>query len=295
MKGISTKCSARIAIVFALGAGQLIVACKKAPQAAPGETASSPSRLEMPASGSGSASAIEAQAEVKASSGPIELSFRLYKTQIKAGESLWHQIQIRNLGNKEITIVDPVFQDLWELRRNIHAERGVLIEVRDPGGKPLGVAFNLDGRGNDFRNEVSGLLETETAEEKAMVGRWKEQGLTPEAIDRKLVDYNIEKKNRLERDGPRTVANLRPGESVKTGSWLLYTEWDRLRKRPQPFPIGDFAQLRFFDLAKPGVYSVRAVYNYAPTTWLMKIRGGVPIQPWEVLARTPWIKVTVTP
>lgn len=253
-----------------------------------------PPQLGMPAPGA--AEKVAAQAEVKASSGPIELSLLLHKTEIKAGESLWQQIRIRNIGDKEIIVADRVFHEPRELRLQSRAGAGIYIEALGPDGKPLKVEFQESAEwGADIGYGVSGLLEVDGPEEQAMLDAWKKQGLSLREINEKLMEFNTKKQRAAEIHQPRPVIKLSPEQSAETKSAFFYSLRDKFHKRPIPRPIGDFAQLDFFVLENPGEYKVRAIYDRAPTPELNKMRGKLPISPWEVLVRTPWIKVTVAP
>lgn len=263
-------------------------ACGKKEEGAPTPVLSVPGAIEK----------VPAQAEVKASSGPVELTLLLHKTQVKVGESLWQQLRIRNVSDKEIVVTDQVFRDPRELRRSSRAGFGIYIEVLGPDGKPLEVEFQIPAeQGRDISNGVSGLLEVEGPEEKAMLDGWKKQGLSLREVNMKLVDFNMKKQRAAEIHQQRPVIKLLPGQSVETKSAFFYSIQDKIHKRPIPRPIGDFAQLDFFDLNKPGTYKVRAVHNQAPTEKTMKLSRqlGLPTYPEEVQFRTPWIQIEVLP
>ena len=239
---------------------------------------------------------VAAQAEVKASSGPVELTLLLHKTEIKLGESLWHQLRIRNVGKKELLVTDPTFFDPWQLRRGIRGHFGIFIEVLGPDGKPMKSEPHPNwGPGLPPSDKPSGLLEVHGPQEQAMVDGWKKRGYSSQQISEKLVGFNMGKRIAAETEKETPKAVLQPGESIETKSWSFYSEWEQFKKRPAPQPVGDFAELEFYDLDKPGKYKVRAVYDLAPSRKLMKMRGRIPVAPEEVLVRTPWIQVRVLP
>lgn len=251
-------------------------------------------RLAMPAPGA--AEKVAAQAEVKASSGPVELSFLLHKTQIRVGEYLWQQIRIRNIGDKNIVASDMVFYDARELRKQSSSNYCIYLEAVDPDGKPLKVEFQTPAeQGSDIRYGVSGLLEVEGPEEQAMLDDWKKKGLSLDEINTRLIDFNTKKQRAAVKPEQWSGIELLPGQSAETKSAFYYSMQDKIHNRPKPRPIGDFAQLDFFIFDKPGEYKVRAIYDRAPTPELNKMRGELPIFPEEVLIRTSWIKVTVVP
>ena len=237
---------------------------------------------------------VAAQAEVRASSGPVELTFLLHKTQIKVGESLWQQLRIRNVGGKEILVADPVFQDLGELRKQSRSGYGIYLEAFGPDGKPLKIHFlRSAARESHIMNSVSGLLEVEGPKEQAMLDGWIKQGLSPHEINLKLIDFNTKKQQATAGDQQQLVIELRPGQSIETKSWFFYSMQDKLRNRPTPRPIGDFAQLDFLVFEKPGKYKVRAVYDHQQSALARK--AGIAIYPHNVLIRTPWIAIEVLP
>ena len=275
--------SASLACALIIG----FAACEKSPPPASTPELAPPGRVEK----------VAAQAEVKASSGPVELTLRLYKTEIKLGESLWEQIRLRNVGDKELLVSDPVFFDPWQMREGIRSRVGIFIEVLGPDGKllPGDPHPNWPGGDVDVSDKPSGMLEIHGPEERAMLDGWKKSGLSLEQINRKLLDFNLEKARDAQPQRELPKLKLLPGELAETKSWFAYSEWDQFKKRPKPTPVGDFAELEFYDLDKPGEYKVRAVYDWAPSKWLMKARGKIPVEPDEVRVRTPWIRVMVLP
>lgn len=248
-----------------------------------------------------SSSDIRAAAEVSASSGPIRLIFRIHKTRIRVGESVWHQIGVQNVGASEITIGDQVFFDgskISNRMRDEGVEYGIGIEVQAPDGSlldpvPYSELYPFDSE--EEEPGVSGLLEIDTPELEAQVKTWKGLGLSQTEINRRLIEYHEEKAIRS-RPRPEAIF-LEPRQTVFTKSWFFYSERDRRLRRPRPTAIGDFAELDDFELSRPGVYKVRAVYARRPereTLRQMK-KEGLEIKPWHVTVRTPWIRVRVLP
>ena len=261
-------------------------ACGKKDDSAPTPVLSAPPALEK----------IAPADEVKASSGPIELSLLVRETHIKAGDSIWEQIRIRNVGDKEIIISDPIFPNPQEIVRQSYSRYGLYLEAIGPDGKALKVERQTPAnQGKDLMEGVSGLLEVEGPEERAMLEGWKKQGLSLREINTRLLDFNIKKRDEASALIPRrdsTIA-LMPGQSAGTKYAFVHSIQDKIHNRPIPHPVGDFARVDFFVLEVPGEYKIRAVYDRAPTPELNRMRGKLPIYPEEVLVRTPWIKVTV--
>lgn len=244
---------------------------------------------------------IPAQAEVTASSGPVQLSLLLHKTKIKLGESLWHQLRIRNVGKQELLVTDQVFRDPWQLKRNAPDRRGIggygiYIEVLGPDGAHLDKALYMEGFDNDMVPAVSGMLEIDGPKERAMVNGWKKEGLSDWEVSFRLVNYNMKKRRAAQPTADPPMIKLQPGEIAETKSWFYYSWRDRNRKRPSPQPVGDFAELDFFELDKPGKYKVRAVYNYGMSD---SKKAEYRKLGWSydrhLVVRTPWVEVTVRP
>lgn len=244
MNNIFAKCV--VISVFSIA----ISACEKSEPSANPIPDLAPPKLEKSAP----------QAEVHASSGPVELSLLLHRTQIKLGSTLWHQIRVRNIGRTQLLVTDGIFHDPWQMAKNISGEYGIFIEVLGPDGKPLQMAFHPDS-GNDIDFGVSDL-----GQKKAT---------------RTTIRVN----------------SLQSGESVETKSWFHYGDWAKLvAKRPRPTPIAEYAELEFFDLNKPGHYKVRAIYNKQLGEKDLKSYRelGLTLNG-HVLIRTPWISVEVVP
>lgn len=232
---------------------------------------------------------VTAQAEVKASSGPIELALLLHKDRIRAGESLWHQIRIRNVGDKEITIWDQIFHEPRELRKQSSSKYRIYVEAIGSDGKPLDVEFRTPAeRTSDLINGVSGLLEVEGPQERAMLDAWKKQGLSAGEINNRLIEFNSKKQRAAEPPLNLPSVKLLPGQSVETKSAFFPSMQDKVHNRPFPRRIGEFAQLDFFVLEDPGVFKIRAVYDYAPTSSSAAYQE-------DVKFKTPWISFEVLP
>lgn len=263
-------------------------ACGKKSEDAPTPVLSAPGAVEK----------IAAQAEVKASSGSIELTLLLHRTRIKAGESLWQQIRIRNVGAREIHVPSHIFNDPRELRGQSASGYGIYLEALGPDGKPLEVKYHTSAyQDSHISEETSGLLEVEGPKERAMLDRWKKQGLSEREIGMKLIDFNTRKRRAAEIHQNDPIIKLGPGQSAETKSAFFYSIQDKIHNRPMPRPIGDFEQVDFFELKKPGEYKIRAVYDFRPTKKSAELSRqlGLPAYAEEVQLRTPWIPIAVLP
>lgn len=238
---------------------------------------------------------IPPEAEVSAVTKPVKLTLRLYKTKIKAGEFLWQQVALQNVGTEEMIVFDHVFKDPTELRVNTLKHQGIYIDIIGPDGKRLDVELPRERpQFSDEELRSSGGLDIDGPKEQAMVDAWKRSGLTPTEVSEKLISYNSRKREHaaLERQPPPET--LMPGARIETKSWFENGKYDALHHIPRAEPIGNFARLEFFDLRTPGKYKVRAVYDYHPDMAL-KRKYHSDIFPGQVMVRTPWISVVVAP
>lgn len=238
---------------------------------------------------------LPAQAEVHASSGPVELTLRLYKTRIRPKERLWYQLRLRNVGSKPFAVGDDIFRDPIQTYSNYHV--GIYFLIIGPDGKELRHRTVLAPH-HDVAEEKPGrqrkLHPDDQKDLDSLLAQWRSEGLDIDAINRKLLDWLP--LHRPEDEIPAVV--LKPGESVTTKPWAFYEPWDQEFKRPPPQPIGEFTELFNFDLNEAGKYRFRAVYDYRPSEWFrdwLKKHGMKEQKEHDVLAETPWIEVERRP
>ena len=213
--------------------------------------------------------AAPAQAEVTASSGPVKMTFRLYKTTVTMKETLWYQVILQNVGKKRILIIDDIFHDPWAIRSNISSKIGVFAEIIGPGGKPLEVRFagGHPSPHEDFSKPATPAQVAEADQRDALLAKWKKQGLSGLEIDLKLMEHlqkEIDKKNAALPPEPSRAIRLEPGQSVVTPPWVYEDPDDAEYPSfiiPRPQRIGDFAQLWTYIFYKPGKYRIRLVYD----------------------------------
>ncbi len=277
-------------ILAALAACGKNEAPSNAPELAPPERA-------FTSAATGGEKEIPAEAEVKASSGPVELTLKIFKIRIKADERVWFRLRVRNVGDRKMLLSDQIFHDPEQLNRNFRIRWGIFIEALGPDGTPLEEALHRE-EAEPVRDRVSGMLNIAGPVEQAMVDGWRKQGLTEYEVNEKLVHFNL-KKEREEASGmDRPVFNLKPGEAAETKSSFFYSTYDRLiKKRPPPKPIGGFSQLELFDFEGPGKYKIRAVYNYVRSGRNEAIAKKIGLGPSaeDVLVHTQWVQFEVLP
>lgn len=209
------------------------------------------------------------ETEASASKGPIELSLFLHKERIKVGDHFWHQIRIRNIGEREILISDRVFRDSARIDDNFYNKFGIYIEGFGPNGVALG---KEGGRG-------CGL-------------DWSSGDWWPKtALNDILVFFEL-KKNRYDLEQERDSGFwLQPGEKLDTKSSFDYSNRERAKQRPPPQPRGEFSRLEIFDIEKPGLYKFRAVFDqdWSRRYGLRNREIGPARHSTNIRVRTPWI------
>jgi hypothetical protein len=162
---------------------------------------------------------VPAEAEATGVTTPVRLTLRVYKKKIKAGESLWFQIRLKNVGKKTLLVTDQMFRDPDVLLDSSLKHWGIYLEAVDSDGEPLPIMPKFHGKPD--RDAVTGLVETRGPEEQAMVDGWKKQGLSDVEVAEKLVDYNRRKQDeKADREHPPTI-DLKPGSSIRMSTGLL--------------------------------------------------------------------------
>lgn len=230
-------------------------------------------------------------ATAKGSTPPIELILRLYKTKIKADESLWGQIEIKNVGKADITLSDDMFFKPWEIPDQSE-HKPIHVAVFDAAGKPVKpLPGNFGWHG---RRTTRKLAEVDPEEDRRigiMLDGWKKDGLTKEQVDGKMREYN-DRQHRADQDAERSSRNsqVAPGSALKSRPWA-HLDRSPNASEPQTPPIGQFTELKYY-FEKPGKYTIRAVYDYRMSERLKKL-----MKPGEtnILVKTNLISFEVSP
>ncbi|MEQ1918462.1 MAG: hypothetical protein ABL955_04630, partial [Elusimicrobiota bacterium] len=150
----------------------------------------------------------ETAARVKAAKGPVQITFHLYKTTVKAEKSLWYKLELKNISKKKLRVDDWIFKDPWAMLANCQHKFGIYFEILDPKGKPLSVRPGGDVVHFDWEPKEGELLPYTAEEHKeidALRVGWKKRGLTDQQQHLALNDWNNEnnaKKNRAELADP---------------------------------------------------------------------------------------------
>lgn len=230
-------------------------------------------------------------AEAKGAKSPIELTLRLYQTKIKADESLWGQIELKNVGKKDITVTDDMFFKPWPIADQSEPHP-IYVAVFDAAGKPVKPRSGVfDFHGRQTTRKLSEVDPEEDRKIGIMLDGWKKAGLTKEQIDEKMREYD-DKKYRDEKDAEMSSRNsqVAPGSSLKSRPWA-HDDRDPNGDEPQTLPPGQFSELKYH-FAKPGKYTIRAVYDYRMSERMKKLMKP---DETDILVKTKPISFEVIP
>lgn len=278
--------SASFLILLAFGS-----ACKRK-EAAPIPVLSPPERSARGSGELGARDSLPAEAEVTASSGPVQLTLRIYKKQIRAHHPLYYQIELKNIGTRPFPAVADAFIDPWAQEQN----HGVYLDVVGLDGKapnraelPPPFSLNID------QFKVGALPPAETKEGAAF--RKKLEGMSALARSLAVGDYLRQGAAEYEKTQPPKGILLEPGASTTTVAWVLQDELQIMAGKPPRQPVGQYTELVVLDFAPPGKYRIRAVYDYRPDGWTIKWNKEHHRQPDEAqtLVKTPFIEFEVLP
>lgn len=230
-------------------------------------------------------------AEAKGTKSPIELTLRLYQTKIKADESLWGQLEIKNIGKKDITVSDDMFFKPWSIADQSEPHP-IYVAIFDAAGKPIKPLVGVyDWHGGAISRKLSEVDPEEDRKIGIMLDGWKKAGLTKEQIDGKMREYN-KKRYRDERDAEMSSRNsqVAPGSSLKSRPWA-HLDKNPNGDEPQTPPIGQFTELKYY-FEKPGKYTIRAVYDYRMSQRMRKLMKP---DETDILVKTKPISFEVIP
>lgn len=256
---------------------------------------------------------VPAEAEVSATKNSIQLTFRLYKTKIRAKEeSLWYQLEIKNVGKKGMG-VPGLLHAPWNIdisRKNRPAPYGIYFQAIGRKGEIYDFhPIDRDTPLECWPKEEREALEEHSNKIAAIIEQGGGEKVSDDEIDRRVAHMHDGQPHEIP-----LLPNgswLAPGASTTTAAWAHRGQCDEHNGIPSLKPIGQFAELTqlWFDL--PGKYSIRAVYNYqqprklkkqlkAETAEFRKFSGHDPFPPrpaheWEIVVKTPAISFEVVP
>jgi hypothetical protein len=269
------------------------------------EEPANPIQLSAPVAAGNSSnpqSTINPGGEAAASNGPIQLTLRLQKKVIKAKRPpldtpILAQIELKNIGNNKILIQDEMFYRPGPIRDASESYRsGIFVEILDSHDRPVKLSRLWTDVVEDENTGVSASTPEQAAEAKkkaALVAGWRKQGFTFTEIRDRLLDYERSHPGRddaqkWEHRYNDPHAHLLPGQSTTTVAWAHLP----LVGAQQGGSIGQFTELNSYDLEQ-GQYRIRAVYNYAPTERLKRMKNIFPPGETDVRVETPYIQFEV--
>lgn len=253
-----------------------------------------------------------AEAVVVGTKGPLELTLRVYKTKIKSEkESLWYQVQLRNIGREEIPIFDHAF--LISAPVEIHGSAGASLWVTGPDGKFLKPMPSLGGGavlvpGSPSWPIQNGDKRDEATKKKVIDEMWADRailrlreeyaqelerkGVSPKEIDRKTLEFNEEHPLSDDNAKPRPSPHkmLKPGASITTIPWTDRYATDPAIQR-------EFSEFSGYWYAKPGKYRIKARFDNRSSDISVEYdkKHGIPPRKDAVLVETEAIEFEVLP
>lgn len=230
-------------------------------------------------------------AEANGMKAPIELTLRLFQTRIKVDEPLWGQIELKNIGKKDLTVTDDMFFKPWPIADQSE-QKPIYVAVLDAKGRPVKpLAGVYDWHGRPMTRKLSDLNPDEDRKLRMMLDEWKRAGLSKEEIYGNLRKYD-DLQNRAKDEAEWTSRNsqIAPGASLKTRPWAHHDR-NPNGDEPSTLPVGQFSELKYH-FTKPGKYSIHAVYDYRISERMKKL-----IKPTEmnILVKTKPITFEVIP
>ena len=286
-----------VVVVASLAAA---TACRKKEVPAAGPSLSAPDKAFPSADGANATPSLKPEAEVTATTEPIQLTFRLYQKTVKAKASaldtaLWGQIELKNVGKNKYLIQDEIFYEPRHFNDVSEHRGGIYVEIIGSAGKPVKVYREWRDEIRDDNPPASPRTPEQVEEDKkidAMLADWRKQGLSIMAIRDRLLNYtrsrpNLYEKEKWDRRYKDPHALLLPGQSTTTVA--LARSAPISPDSPAGISIGQFTELKDYAL-EPGHYRIRAVYDCAPSG---RKKSKYPPLDFEVRVETPYIPFEV--
>jgi hypothetical protein len=226
-------------------------------------------------------SPVPAEVEVKASSGPVELSLLIYQTKIRHSH-LWYQIRLKNIGTGKIRVWDNAFFIPGSAG---DAKYGVYLEVlNSKGHRPEpSVGSDMPACGEPFGPPAL------TDKEHRQADEMQQRGAPYEEVAAKV--RAMMKSHEVQPDATEQFTSLEPGASIRTPPWAAQNPFDVCDGKPLRKPIGEFTELTQYYLPI-GKYRIRAVYSHF-TPEISRSKYHLTPAPFDVDARTPFSEIEI--
>lgn len=248
---------------------------------------------------------VKAEAQVKAAKGSVQITLRIQKTAIKAKDSLWYSLELKNIGKKRLSVDDRLFfKNPYAVHRNSKMRYNLYLEVVDSKGKPLRVKMGnyrlrYDWEGPEGEDYL--FTPEEKKEYTALKDGWKKKGMTEQEQSiawSGWINELYSRKNREEDLDPAKDFWLEPGASTTTVAWSDRGPDDYPGRSDDDESLRQgYTELWIFRLPEAGKYRIRAVYDHTQsesTKKLFKKHGRTPSPSW-VEFKTPFIPFEVLP
>lgn len=209
-------------------------------------------------------------AQVKSAKGPVQLTVSLRKTKVRVNKTLWYKLELKNIGRTKLKVDDLIFKNPWAMHENCSNKMRIYIEVIASNGKPMRVQSDGEPVKYDWephQGEAYRLTADEKNEVEALTADWKKRGLTEHEQRVAYNDWNQRfhrRKNLAERRNPAKQLWLNPGASTATFAWADRGPDDYEGRDEDDRALNEgYAQLWSYRFLTPGIYRVRATYDFS--------------------------------
>lgn len=244
--------------------------------------------------------------------GPVELTLRVYKTKIKSGEeSLWYQVQLRNLGSTDIPIFDSAF--LGPSPVELHRSVGISLWITGPDGKPLKRAPNPGGGSVLVPGSPSWPIQEGDKRDKAAQQKAIDTMFADRAVLRLREEYTqqlertrlpekeiIRRVDKFNEQHPLSTDNepYQPSPHVllKPGATITSVACAQVETPQAGLPRG-YTEFWGYWYTKPGKYRISAAFNNQISSWEAEYNrtNNIATREDAVLVKTSPIEFEVIP
>ena len=284
-----------------LGAG-----CKKKQETVGAPALAAPDKVFSAGSQSEGQDNVPAEAEVKASSGPVELTLRVHKKIVKNGKDvLWTQILLRNIGEKKFLVFDDSF--LYPGYIDAHGSYGLTLQIIDRNGDrqdcapmmshssgwPEPSSDSKDPEGDSKKIvEIMSAEGEKIREREALRAELDKQSVSKKELFRRLSEFDTQHAHIGLQQRPVSKKSL----LIESGASVSTLPWAKGGER-FPRPAGNYFECWGSQFWEPGKYRVRGSYDNRPDgdTIRYNQKHHLRAADDEVLVQTPYVEVMVLP
>lgn len=208
---------------------------------------------------------------------PLELHLELARQRWHTGENLWYKLTVKNVGRKTIPIRDRFWKGQDRVSVNSGNEFGTFLKILDSDGRKVNYdhvsAYGYDGERRFWNNDCGGGKSCQGSDEYWQP-IWLKPGQSFTATPSIIAPIRPRGSALDARADPRALPTIPKGWSQEK-VLALQTEWKKKvegvfamgnpgfradpNSPPEPMPPG-FRITEGYDLEKPGIYSIQAIY-----------------------------------